>query len=141
MTKGERVVRALPAWDRTRFHPHSRLKSVGVDCKGLLWGVAEELGFPEAKSEYARSLDYDLTKREGIPSGKLREGFAALFDRVETLEPGDILLCKWGNRPGHIAIYAGDDRAWHAIPSSGVRCRKLDVLFHKFPLDSIWRWR
>lgn len=140
-SRGELVAQALPSWDRTPFHPHAKAKGAGCDCKGLLWGVAEELGFPEAQSEYAQALDYNLSKREGVPADRLREGFSKLFRRVKKPRPGDILLCDWGGKPGHIAIYAGDGRAWSSLPGSGVRCRRLEVLHHKFPLDSIWRWK
>jgi cell wall-associated NlpC family hydrolase len=141
MARGDLVAEALQGWDGTPFHPHAKAKGAGCDCKGLLWGVAEQLGFPEADSEYALALDYSLTKRDGVPADRLREGLAKLFRQVKKLKPGDILLCNWDGKPGHIAIYAGDDRAWSALPSSGVRCRPLCVLFHKFPLDSVWRWK
>jgi hypothetical protein len=141
LSKGERVVKALPEWEGTPFRPHANVKQAGCDCKGLLWGVAAELKFKEAKSEYAVTLDYNLGKRSGIPSERLREGFAKLFDRVDDIGAGDILLLNWNGKPGHIAIADGGERAWNSLPDSGVRKRTLRALFHRFPLDSIWRWR
>jgi hypothetical protein len=141
MTRGEMVAGALPSWDKTPFHPHARVKSAGCDCKGLLWGIAEELGFPEAESEYAKATDYNLMRRNGIPSARLKEGFAELFDPVaDEWRPGDILLCKCFGHPGHVAIWDGA-RVWNALPNSGVRSRSLSVLKHHFPIDSAWRWR
>jgi cell wall-associated NlpC family hydrolase len=134
------VAAALPSWEKTPFHPQARIKGAGCDCKGLLWGVADELGFPEAQSEYARAIDYSLSKRNGVPSDRLKEGFAALFDPVTDMQAGDILLCKWDGKVGHIAIFDGT-RAWSALPGAGVRPRSLAALLHRFPLDSIWRWR
>jgi cell wall-associated NlpC family hydrolase len=139
--RGAKFADHLASWDGTPFHEHANLKGVGCDCKGMLWGAADELGFPEAHSEYAQALDYSLTRRDGVSAARLREGFAALFDRVDDMQRGDILLCKWGGRPGHIAVYDGDGRAWSALPSSGVRRRSLRALTHKFPIDSVWRWR
>lgn len=139
-SKGAQVAAALPSWEGTPFHPHAKTKGAGCDCKGLLWGVADELGFSEAGSEYARALDYNLSKRNGVPSARLREGFSSLFDPVQDMKPGDILLCNWGGQPGHIAIFDGE-RAWSSLPGSGVKSRTLRSLFHKFPLDSVWRWR
>jgi hypothetical protein len=141
--RGDLVAAELPNWEGTPFHPHCNRKGVGVDCKGLLWGVAELLGFPEAHSEYATDLNYALHKPKGVPSEKLREGFGKLFDPVELRDrrPGDIFLCKWGPQPGHIAILGFNDRAWNALPQSCVRSRSLPVLFYRFPLDSVWRWR
>jgi hypothetical protein len=139
-TRGEQVAFAVQFWDKTPFHPQAKAKGAGCDCKGLLWGVTDELGFPEAQSEYAQAIDYSLSRRDGIPSARLKEGFSALFDLVDDMRAGDVLLCKWDGHAGHIAIFDGE-RAWSALPGSGVRSRSLDVLFHKFPLDSIWRWR
>jgi hypothetical protein len=140
MTRGELVAAALPSWDKTPFEDHQRCKGAGTDCKGLLWGIATELNFPEAQSEYATTTDYNLRKRDGVPWRRLKEGFAALFDQVSDMKPGDILLCLLGDGPGHIAIFDGA-RAWSSLPGSGVRSRTLRSLFHKFPLDSVWRWR
>jgi cell wall-associated NlpC family hydrolase len=139
-TRGEQVAFAVQFWDKTPFADHQRCKGAGCDCKGLLWGVTDELGFPEAQSEYAKAVDYSLRRRDGLPSDRLKQGFAELFDQVRDMRAGDVLLCKWDGQPGHIAIFDGE-RAWSSLPGSGVRSRSLSVLFHKFPLDSIWRWR
>lgn len=142
-SKGARVADILPSWEGTPFHPHARVKGAGVDCKGLPWAIADELGFKEAQSEYAQALDYDLTRADGIPSARLREGFEKLFKRVELEDrkPGDLLLCKWNGKPAHIAILGHNDRAYNALPEHGVKPRTLRALFHVFPLDSVWRWR
>lgn len=141
-SRAQRLADALSEWEGTPFHEHARLKGVGTDCKGMLWGACDELDFPEAKSEYATTLDYHLTQRNGVPSARLKEGFAALFDPVSgDWKRGDILLCKWGGQAAHIAVFDGEERAWSALPASGVRRRKISVLFHHYPLDSVWRLR
>lgn len=141
MTRGELLAAELPNWEGTPFHPHARAKGAGVDCKGLLWGACAELGFPEAESEYARFISYSLNKSKGIPASHLFEGFKALFDPADGSQPGDILLCNVGKAPGHIAIANGQGRAWNSIPGSGVRLRKTETVFRKFPLHSAWRLR
>jgi cell wall-associated NlpC family hydrolase len=142
-TRGQLVADALPGWEGTPFLDQACVKGRGVDCKGLLWGVASELGFPEAQSEYAKDVGYSLRRAGGVPSNRLLEGFAALFDKVDEPEPGDILLLKIGGKPGHIAIYHGDGRAYHAqiAPNSHVKKATLRSLFFFYPLHSIWRWR
>jgi cell wall-associated NlpC family hydrolase len=107
----------------------------------LLWGVARELGFPEAESLYAKVADYSPTRP--VPSALLKEGIAAIFDPVEEMQPGDILLLKVGGRPSHIAIYSGEGRAIHAQigPKNWVKEASLRALLKKFPMDSVWRWR
>ena len=135
------VADALPGWKDTPYADHQRCKGAGADCKGFFWGVTDELGFAEAQSDYARDQGYNLRKRRGIPSERLVEGFTALFDPVsDEWKRGDILLCKVGPMPGHIAIWDGE-RAWSALPGHGVRPRSINALTHKFPLHSVWRFR
>jgi len=139
--RGGLVAEAVKSWQGTPFEDHQRRKHAGADCKGFFWGVTEELGFPEAQSEYAQDISYNLRKRDGIPHRRLKEGLAALFDPVSgEWKPGDILLCKHGGYPAHIALWDGE-RVWSSLPGVGVKSRTLRSLFHKFPLDSVWRWR
>lgn len=144
MDRGAMVAAEVEKWNRTPFHPQAASCGHGVDCKGLPWGVARDLGFPEAESYYAKFIAYDLGARKGFPYQLLREGMAALFDRVEDIQPGDILLLKFGNRPCHIAIASRNEgRAWHAqiSPNAYVKEATLRSLLKMFPLDSVWRWR
>lgn len=148
MTRGEQFLAEIREWEGTPFHAQAAAKGKGADCKGMLWGAARNLGFPEADTFYATFIEYDLTTRDGIPGGLLKEGMAAIFDEVsfEDRELGDILLCKWGNEPGHLAVYSGNDRAIHThtplVAAHGkVRENALRSLFFYYPLDSVWRWK
>jgi hypothetical protein len=71
----------------TPFVPQQAVKGKGCDCKGLIWGAARELGFPEADTPYAQFVHYDLGRRDGIPSALLKQGMAALFDRADLPSP------------------------------------------------------
>lgn len=128
-------------WIDTPFRWGQSQKGVGCDCKGLVAGVARELGRPEAASFYAALADYRVDRP--VPALVLLEGMSALFDLVDGMEPGDVLLLKHGGRPGHLAIHVGNGRVVHAYPAhhARVRERDLEVLFHKFELHSVWRWR
>jgi cell wall-associated NlpC family hydrolase len=140
--RGEAVAAEAREWLGTKFVWQASQKQVGCDCKGLLWGVARELGFPEAESLYAQVADY--SPKRPVPSALLKEGFAAIFDSVEGgMIPGDVLLVKLGGKPCHIAIYSGDGRAIHAQigPKDWVKETRLEALLKLFPLDSVWRWR
>jgi hypothetical protein len=143
VTRGEMVAQALPGWKGTPFHPVARIKGKGCDCKGLLWGIADELGFPEAQSDYARRTGYSLTTKRGIPSDELVEGFKSLFDPADDFAPGNVLLLKIGGDPKHIAICSTEGRAYHAQidPNPYVKEASLRSLLKMFPLHSIWRWR
>lgn len=128
-------------WLGTPFAWQQSQKGVGCDCKGLLWGVARELGFPEATSLYARVADYSPTRP--VPSALLKEGMAAIFDPVEEMRPGDVLLLKMHGKASHIAIVSSETRAIHAQigPKDWVKETSLRSLLKMFPVDSAWRWR
>lgn len=166
-TRGERVAQEAREWVGTRFVWQASQKQVGCDCKGLLWGVARELGFPEAESLYAKVADYSPTRP--VPSALLKEGFASIFDRVPVrvaavkdwidAKPGHpafgvvpdcfalgavmILRPAPGAPAGHVAIVTGPDCATHAQigEKNWVKETKLRALLKTCPLDSIWRWR
>jgi hypothetical protein len=144
MTKDEQVAVEVEKWDRTPFDPHQCCRGGGVDCKMLPVGVARDLGFPEAESFYAVTKDYRLKKANGLPSNLLLEGMAALFDRVNEIRPGRLLLLRWGGRPAHLAIASRrEGYAWHAQiePNAFVKEASIRSLFKLFPLHSIWAWR
>lgn len=145
MTRGERVWKEAQSWKGTPFVPQASVKGRGCDCKGLVWGVARELHYPEADTDYANFIAYDIGARGGIPCALLKEGMAALFDRKDEVRTGDILLLKARNGSTiHLAIAGPDDRAIHAQigHTSWVKDTSLSrVLLKVYSLDSIWRWR
>lgn len=134
---GLRVADEARTWIGTPFHWQASQKGAGCDCKGLVWGIARELDRPEAQSLYASMADYGAR----FDGKLLKEGIARIFKPATDMQPGDVLLCKWNGQPGHLAIYLGNDRVISSIPGVGVKERSLRALFHKFPLDSVWRWR
>ena len=84
----------------TPFHHQGRLKFKGIDCIGLLVGVAKELGiFHHDNTEYSRD-----------PDGKtLIEELEKVLDPipVENVGPGDILVFWFQRRtrhPQHVGI-------------------------------------
>ncbi len=141
MTRGELVAAEARTWIKTPFIPQASQKGRGCDCKGLVWGVARELGFPEAESIYAKIADYSLARP--IDGKLMKEGVAAVFDPADEIEAGDVLLLRIGRTPAHLAIYVGGGRAIHAQIGSKdwVKETRLEALLKMFPLDSAWRWR
>jgi cell wall-associated NlpC family hydrolase len=140
---GDRIAEEALSWRDTPFTWGQSQKGVGCDCKGLLAGVFRELGLPEADSYYAAFSSYRVDRP--VPAGLLLQGFEKLFDRVDAAAAaaGDILLLKFAGAPAHMAIHVGNGRAVHAYHGhcGRVRERDLAVLFHKFPLHSVWRTR
>lgn len=145
MRRGHAVAIEALTWLDTPFKWQQSAKGQGCDCKGLLWGVARELGFPEAESIYAKVANYSADRP--VPSALLREGMAALYDRVPSADdalPGDVLLLRFkGGKPAHIAIVTFDGRAVHARIGHSNRVREVRIaaLWHKYEIDSVWRWR
>jgi cell wall-associated NlpC family hydrolase len=117
----------------------------GVDFKGMVRGVAQAIGRPEASSFYGNFRAYRPDRK--VPTGLLKEGLAALFDPVDQasdrLRNGDVLLLRFKGKAQHLAIVTCDgERAVHADgPSGKVRERRLAAMLQLYGLDSAWRWR
>ncbi len=102
------VVAVARSWIGTPFHHQATLKGVGVDCAGLIRGVAVELGLLDAavigEASYSR-----------FPDGSMKP----LCDRTLTpieqgaVQPGDVLLFAIAEDPQHMGIVA--DYRWGGL--------------------------
>jgi len=106
----QKIVACARGWIGTRFHHQGRVKKTaehkgGVDCLGLLVGVAAELnlvgpgGLPLAMADENNYPHYPDTKR-------LRDRLLAYLSPVEisAIAPGDIVLLNVDDSPQHLAI-------------------------------------
>ncbi len=94
---GADIVAEARTWLGTRFHHQGRLKGVGVDCAGLVAGVAESLGLPvQDRTDYTRQPDGQM----------LEETCDQQLDRIPVadIQPGDVLLMRFDEEPQHLAI-------------------------------------
>lgn len=102
------VVSEARHWIGTPWRHQAALCGVGCDCIGLVAGVAERLGLPEAKAwrEDARFRGYGP-----IPDPtKLKQACALYLDEVALPgEPGDVLLFTFMQDPMHFGIVSEDD--------------------------------
>lgn len=88
----------------TRFHHQGRLKKTdrhrgGIDCLGLLIGVAQELNLP--------FTEYDETSYSHYPdTQKLRHKLTDTLQEIskEDMREGNILLLNIDGNPQHLAI-------------------------------------
>lgn len=137
MTTAADVVAEAWEWRGTPFHWQASLKQVGADCKGLVAGVARELGLPEAASLYAAIADYGPR----VPVALLKRGLAETLVRVDDPQPGDVLLMTIGGKPQHLGIHAGDKviHTYNGGPKQVIDTRLL-VALRVWPLDSAWRF-
>jgi len=135
---GARVAALAEEWIDVPFHWQGTVRA-GCDCKGLVAGIARELGRPEADSVEALAGDY-ATK---VDVERLKAGLARLFDRVTERHPGDVLLLRMGGAAQHLAIYAPTpghpDRIIEAMPSGPGKVRPARATPGR--IDSIWRWK
>ena len=125
-------------WIDVPFRWQGRVRA-GVDCKGLIVGIAAEAGRPEAQSLEALAGDYG----HKVDPLRLKAGLARLFDRVTDRQPGDVLLLRMGGLPQHLAIAAptdsNPDRIIEAMPTGPCKVRPGRAGAKR--VDSIWRWR
>jgi cell wall-associated NlpC family hydrolase len=144
---GARVAAEAQTWAGTPFVWGQSQKGQGCDCKGLVAGVARNLGRAEEATFYGQFSAYRPDRP--VPSALLKEGLVALFNRVDgDLQDGDVLLLEvrrgrtWAAQ--HLAIVTcGATRAVHAqiAPNDRVKETSLRALLKLCRLNSAWRWR
>lgn len=100
------IVATARSWLGTPFHHQGRVKRVGVDCAGLIIGVARELGLPaEDLTGYGRRPDSGELER------LCREQMRPIA--LKAARPGDVYLIEIDGRPQHLA-FATDVGLLHA---------------------------
>lgn len=114
----------------TKFVHQGRLKGVGVDCAGLVVGVAKELNlFKEEVIDlkgYSRVPDGN-TLYQTLINGTSKE------KNINDLKYGDIILFRFTNFPQHVGIYMPNNKLIHSYESIG------KVVIHD--LDNKWKNR
>lgn len=97
MATRSEVIALARGWLDTPFHHQGRLKGVGVDCAGLLIGVATEAGLP------CRDVDgYGAAPH----ARQVVSESDAQMDRITMREllPADVLLFRVEAEPQHFGI-------------------------------------
>lgn len=98
------IITAARGFLGTRFHHQGRLKKTdnhkgGIDCLGLLIGIAQELKLPFTQ--------YDETDYSHYPDvHKLRQKLSCAMQEIskENIQAGDIILLNIDGNPQHLAI-------------------------------------
>lgn len=96
VTRAE-VVAAGRAWLGTPFHHQGRLRGVGVDCAGVIIGIAKEL----------KLSTFDVTGYGHRPDGREMESLCHSHMRCGVItkkQPGDVLLLEVDKQPQHLAL-------------------------------------
>lgn len=161
MTTRAQLVAAARSWVGVPTFHHGRDRAGGVDCLGLILGVAEATGYPGAivippygrlpsssvliEAMDAHMLPIPAVARAGIDgadytAGDLDERPAA-FDG---LADGDVIGLSWGARdlPMHLAIAATFDCRRTIVHASPLDKRVLEVtLGGKWAASVCCAWR
>jgi len=110
MSSNEHVVACARSWLGTRFHHQGRIKKTdshkgGVDCLGLLVGVADELSLTSVSGQ--KLQDLDETDYSHYPDSahlrvQLEKNLIAI--PIDSIGEGDILLMNIDDHPQHLGI-------------------------------------
>jgi NlpC/P60 family putative phage cell wall peptidase len=122
MISRDAIVAEARSWCGTPWLHQACVKFVGCDCIGLVCGVADALGIPEAKAWRADS-EFRGYGRTPVPS-KLLAACDRYLDHIPTSTalPGDVLLFTFLREPMHFAIKSGPDMMIHGFERVGHVC-------------------
>ncbi len=123
------IISQTKTWLNTPYQHQGRLKGIGVDCSGLVIGVARELWL---KNKYGQPIQ-DISGYPRI----LKPDFlaAALLEQFEPTQhpqPGDIILFRIKRTPQHLGLLT-QDSFMHAYAEVG---RVVETRW-----DDYWRER
>lgn len=139
------VVAAARQWLGTPYHHQARLRGVGVDCAGLVVGVARELDMV--------APGFDVAGYSRRPDGwsflEWSDQHMARIPRA-SMAPGDCVVVRFSKHPQHIGILGdyqhGGLSIIHALVGHGVVETRLlldknmqFVAAYKLPEVGAWR--
>lgn len=118
-TKAQQAVAEALGWVGTPYHPHARLKGVGVDCAQLLIGVYSNVGAIPAVDVGEYSTQWHLHRSEEL----FQEWVELFADRVsaDDVRPGDVVLFRFGRTFSHGGIVI----EWPTIVHAWLRSRAV----------------
>lgn len=111
------VVAEAKSWIGTPYHPHARLKRIGVDCAQIVLMVYANLGLIEAYDPEPYSQQWHL-HRDGERYVMEVLKFAQEIP-VEAARPADVILFKYGRAFSHGGILIEPNRIVHAVQRDG----------------------
>lgn len=98
------IVQEARSWIGTRYQHQGRAKGVGVDCIGLVGGVAAAVGVPNAAEWFADRAMHNYARTPD--RAMLMHACGRFFDQVRLVDArdGDVLLFALQEQPRHFAI-------------------------------------
>ena len=120
----DEIVAEVQSWEGTPYHPHARIKGVGVDCANLLLAVYERCGALPHIDPGHYPTGWHLHRSE--------EMFLDWVARVggheiarEEVQPGDVAVWRFGRTYSHGGLLIDATTVVHAYLDSGVRRNHL----------------
>ena len=107
------IVEEARKWIGTPYHDGARVLGVGVDCGGLLYGVATAMGVEVQDFAGTPGSDRFATLQELVES---------CCDLVTDEQPGDVLLFRGRGVFQHAAFDSGEGTIIHALDTRWARC-------------------
>ncbi|HAZ61181.1 MAG TPA: peptidase P60 [Gammaproteobacteria bacterium] len=118
------IITEARRWLGTPFHHQGRCRGVGVDCAGVVIGVARTLGLSgNDVAGYGREPYRGLLMRE----------LDSQMQRIDAPEPGAVLLLRFAVEPQHLAICTDQETLIHAYQTAGA------CVEHRY--SDLWRAR
>ena len=112
----EAVIAEALSWLNTPYHPHGRVKGVGVDCAMLPAEVYHAAGMiPHVTPEHY-PVDWHLHRDDERYLSVVLEHAR----ETDCVKPGDLVLYKWGRCFAHGAIVIQWPTIVHAFIGQGV---------------------
>lgn len=127
----DKIIEIARSWIGTRFHHQGRTKGVGVDCIGLIVGVAKELGLEvEDRTDYAREPS----------NGELEKALMKYLTPCE-LKVGAVALFKLDKEPQHVGLigFRIQDSGDRVLTLIHAYAQARKVVEHG--LDDLWKAR
>lgn len=133
---GESIIAEARAWLGTPWRHQGRLRGIGVDCIGLIGGVALALDLPGAR-EWRDTPAFHNYGRQPDPA-VLLAGCDLLMDAVPRAEArhGDVLILRFEKEPQHFAFLATDRDYPTLVHALALSRRVVEQRY-----DAVWRSR
>ena len=115
MIERQRIVAEARSWIGTRFKHQGRCRNVGVDCIGLVGGVALAVGVTNAYA-WAHNRVLHAYARTPDPT-MLLSACSYYFNPAPAPREGDVLLFSLDGEPRHFALITEtrDGQPWRIV--------------------------
>ena len=117
----ERLLTEALSWQGTPWHHRGRVKGVGVDCLHFVAAVYERAGLAPHVDPGPYPRDWHMHRDEERILQGVGQYAEEVDAQVDTPEPGDIAVFRFGRCYSHAAIVLDWPLVIHAYVGQGVR--------------------